>query len=266
MLPGNRADSELKAGREASGSELRFRLSSAGIEYLQGAFLNSAFGEEHLPLVLGNPNLTSGLIQKIAAEKKWLARYEVQRGIVFHSHSPRPLRMSLLHFLRWRDLARLSDDPQCPPPIKHAAEGLQISRVGQMAVGEKISLARIASPSLIAVLGAEANPDVVAALMMNPRITEEQVIAICLQERIAPTALAAVAATDRWAGRYPVRVALLRNPATPPAVSTQFLDSLLDADLREIAGAAGLSRLLRATARQILRLRTDSVDRKGAVS
>src|SRR5262249_9647727 len=144
MLPGGRTYNEHEAGRGAAASELPVRVPSAGGGDLQGGLLNPALGKGALPAVPPHPSPFAGLIQKIAARKQWLARYEVQRGIVFHPRSPRTLRMNLLHFLGWRDLARLTDDPHCPPPIKRAAESLQTSRVGQMTLGEKVSLARIA--------------------------------------------------------------------------------------------------------------------------
>jgi hypothetical protein len=253
-------------GKAARSAELKLRLPRAGLEYLQGAIQNPNFGESHLEAILSNPALPAGLVQGIAAQKQYLARYEVKRAIVFHRNAARALKLNLLHFLRWRDLARVVEDPHQLPPVKRAAETLLKRRIEEMSVGEKIALARIAAPGVIPTLCSDLHPDVIAALMINPRLTEEEVLAICSEERASAAALSAVGSSSRWSGRHAVRMALLRNAATPAKVSLEFLDNLSGADLREIIALPATPRLVRATARQLLRSRDTIIDRKKVVS
>jgi len=257
---------EFQQARSAGGNELRFRLPGAGLAYLQGALQNPAFGEEHLAPVLSNPALPAMLIQQIAGNRQWLARYEVQRAVVFHRNSPRALKQNLLHFLLWKDLVKAAEDPRMPPPLRRTAETLLKARVEEMALGEKVALARVAGPGVIPSLRSDPHPDVVTALLGNPRITEDEVLALCAEERVTPAALSAVGCHARWRGLYSVKLELLRNPLTPAPVSLGFLDSLSAADLAEIASLQKVPRLVRATARQILGSRHDFVDRRGAVS
>ena len=260
------SEQQLLEGKSAGSAELRLRLARASLEYLEGAVQNPNFGEIHLEAILSNPNLPSGLIQGIASQKQWLLRYEVRRGIVSHRNAGRALKMNLLHFLRWRDLLRVIEDRHQPPPVQRAAETLLRKRIEEMSVGEKIALARIATPAVFAALRADLHPDVVTALLMNPRLVEEEVLAICSEERASPTALAAVGACTRWSSRHPVKMALLHNPATPAKVCLEFLDSLQGSDLKEVIAAPTTSRLVRTTARQILKSRESFVDRKKVVS
>jgi hypothetical protein len=253
-------------GKTARSVELRFRLPRADEPYLQGAVQNPNFGEEHLESILSNPLLPSGLIQGLAAQKQYLAHYEVKRAIVFHRNSPRTLKLNLMHFLGWRDLSRLSEDPHQVLPIKRAAETLLKKHIEEMAVGERISLARIAGPGIVSSLRVDLHPDVVAALLTNPRLTEDEVLAICSEERASGAVLSAVGSSPRWSGRRAVRMALLRNPVTPAQVSLQFLDSLPGGDLQEIISLSTTSRMVRATAKQLLKSRNGSVDRKKGVS
>lgn len=257
---------EFQQARSAGGAELRFRLAGAGPAYLQGAVQNPAFGEEHLAPILSNPALPAGLIQQIAGNRQWFARYEVQRGVVFHRNSPRALKQNLIHFLLWKDLVRAAEDPLMPPPLRRTAETLLKARLEEMALGEKIALARIAGPGVVPSLRSDPHPDVVTALLGNPRLAEEEVVALCAEERVIPAVLSAVGCHPKWRSRYPVRRELLRNPLTPATVSLGFLDSLSTADLAEIASLPRIPRLVRVTAKQILGGRHDIVDRRGAVS
>ncbi|PYQ12163.1 MAG: hypothetical protein DMH00_06470 [Acidobacteria bacterium] len=252
--------------KSAGSSELRLRLPRGSVEYLEGAVQNPNFGEPHLELVLSNPALPAGLIQGIASQKQWLALYEVKRGIVAHRNTSRALKLNLLHFLRWRDLARVLEDRLQPPPVRRAAETLLRKRVEEMSVGEKIALARIAAPGIFSALTTDLHPDVIGTLLTNPRLTEEEVVAVCAEERASPAALLAVGTSSRWSAHQPVRMSLLRNPRTPAKVCLGFLDSLPAADLKEVIAASTTPRLVRATARQILKARENVVDRKKVVS
>jgi hypothetical protein len=252
-------------GKAAKSAELKLNLARAGVEYLEGALQNPAFGQDHLETLLANPAVPSGMIQGIAARKDYLARYEVKRAIVFHRNSAPALKLNLLHFMRWRDLARTLEDAQQSSAIKRAAETLLKKQIEEMALGEKVALARIAGNGIVPALCTDLHPDVIAALLVNPRLTEAEVVTICAEERASPATLSVVGASPRWSVRHPVRMALLRNAATPARVSLEFLESLAGADLKEILALSSTPRLVRATVRQMLKSR-EFVDRKKGVS
>ncbi|MEK7220008.1 MAG: hypothetical protein AAB253_02350, partial [candidate division NC10 bacterium] len=56
--------------------------------------------------------------------------------------------------------------------------------------------------------------------------------------RASPEALEVIAQDDRWIARYPVKVALANNPATPLRVVLGLLPYLLYQDLREVAAGS----------------------------
>jgi len=259
-------ESRFQEGKSAKSAELMLNLPKAGVEYLEGALQNANFGESHLEPLLSNPAAPSGMIQGIAAHKHTLARYEIKRAILFHRNSPPALKLNLLHFMRWRDLARALEDAQQSSAVKRAAETLLKKQIEEMALGEKVALARIAGNGIIPALCADLHPDVIAALLINPRLTESEVVAVCAEERASSATLSVVGASPRWKARPAVRLALLRNAATPAKIALEFLDKLSGADLREIISLPSTSRLVRATARQILKSRETFVDRKKGVS
>ena len=257
---------DFQQGKSSDAMDLKSRLPLASSGYLQGALQNPCFGEEHLAPAFSNPSLASGLIQQIAANRRWLSRSEVQRAIVFHRNSPLPLKLNLVHFLGWKDLSRTLEDHFIAPPVKKKAETLLKARVAQMALGERIALARIAAPGVIATLRSDLQGEVIAALLGNHRLVEDEVMLLCGEERAPAEVLAAVGTHPKWRQRAGVRLQLLRTPRTPAAISLGFLDSLSASDLEEIAALSGIPRLVRATAKQLLESRRCFVDRTGAVS
>jgi len=262
MLSGAKTPDGFTQGKTVTGSQLRTLLPRASVEFLQGALQNPEFGEEHLAGTLANAALPAGLIQRIGGQKQWISRYEVQRAIVLHANTPRVLKMNLVHFLKWRDLVSVVEARQSLPALKRAAEALLRSRIGEMAVGERIALARVASPGVIPTLRSDSHPGVVIALLSNGKLTEDEVVVIGSDERAPAAVLSAVGVSPRWKARHPVKMALLRNPRTPAAVSLGFLDSLPAGGLAEVLSCPQVPRLVKATARRILQARPDFIDRE----
>jgi hypothetical protein len=107
-------------------------------------------------------------------------------------------------------------------------------------VGYRISLARKAVAGVIERLLFDPDPRVVQVLLGNPRLTEAEVLKLAASRRADPESLAAIARNDGWIARYPVKVALANNPATPTRVVLGLLPYLLGQDLRGLS--AGSSR------------------------
>jgi len=113
-------------------------------------------------------------------------------------------------------------------------------------VGARISQARRQLPALLDRLLFDPDVRVVRALLGNPRLGEAALLRLAAARRATPEALRAIAAVPDWIGRYPVKVALANNPATPADLAAGILPHLLDQDLRTLAEAAarpGMRRL-----------------------
>jgi hypothetical protein len=61
------------------------------------------------------------------------------------------------------------------------------------------------------------------------------VLKLAASRRAAPEALEAIAQDDRWIVRYPVKIALAANPATPARVIVALLPHLMRQDLKDLA-------------------------------
>jgi hypothetical protein len=105
-------------------------------------------------------------------------------------------------------------------------------------VGFRISEARRPLPRVLDRLLFDPDARVVRTILGNPRLTEAEVVKLAASRRAAPEVLEIVAQDDRWIARYPVKVALANNPATPLRVVLGLLPYLLYQDLRAVAGGS----------------------------
>lgn len=250
----------LLEGREASAEELGCRLQSAPPEYLQGALDNPALSEEHILEILRNPGAPAHLLQQIGLDPRWTRSYAVKAGLVCHPSTPSAASLHMLPFLFWRDLARVSDNFRLPPPLRRAAENLLKERLQDLALGERMALARIAGRALICVLRNESQEMVISALLNNPRMTEEDLLLMCNTSR-SPKVLTRVGQSERWRARPPVRLALARNRHTPLALAVSLLPDLSEEDLRDLSQHRELPQALRSAAVRLLEER-----RRGAAA
>ncbi|MGH9750727.1 MAG: hypothetical protein ACRD5D_03125 [Candidatus Polarisedimenticolia bacterium] len=239
----------------APADELTRRMPSAPPAYLEAALGNPALTPAHLALGLRNPQVRAAWIQRVARDPRWLKAYEVKAAMVLHPATPRTLAMNLVGFLWWRDLVRVSEQPLLAPPLRRAAERLLGTRLPEMALGEKVTLARLAGRGIIAALRREGTPLVVRALLQNPRLIEEDVLAITASQRSAGEVLRAIAEEPRWSTRPPVQKAIARHPETPKAVALRMVQSLGTAALKELLRTPKVPRLVKAAAERIIEAR-----------
>ncbi|GAB4533249.1 MAG: hypothetical protein Tsb0020_49190 [Haliangiales bacterium] len=120
-----------------------------------------------------------------------------------------------------------------------------------LTLGERKSLARTHRRDLILHLVRDPHPDVVAIL----HLTEPDVLVLASRRPTNAQALAHVGAHERWAPRYRVRLALVRNPYSPVPMAVRLATTLRARDLAEIADDTHLAELVREQARELARRR-----------
>ena len=121
-----------------------------------------------------------------------------------------------------------------------------------LALGERKALARSHTRESLQLLLRDPHPDVVSILLDNPHLVEDDVVRIAAQRPGVAPALALIAVHARWSTRYPVRRALVLNPATPLHLAVRILTTLRPADLKELAADPLVAPTLRTHAAQIL--------------
>lgn len=235
-------------GRTDGPEALRLCLPAAPADYLRGAVENPALGPEETVVLLRNRALPPSEIQKIARDRRWARVHDVKAGIVRHPRTPYAVARALLGHLFWRDLMDLAADLHVTPPLRRDAETILRVRLPELSLGEKVALARRASPGVIAALRETADAMVLKALFGNPRFIERDALAVATGDTTPPEALAALASHGAWGARRPVRLALLSNPRTPVAAALRLVENLAPEDLLRLAHDASAPRIVRVGA------------------
>jgi hypothetical protein len=224
--------------REAPRGELD-RLLEAEVEALDPPALRQLFR---------NPFLDGRLIEELFEQPGVDGTYEARREAAVHPQTPRLLALRFVPTLHWLDLVRVGLDTRLHPVVRRAADLRLIERLPRMAVGEKVAIARQASPAVLAALRHDPTPAVIAALLDNPRTTELLLLPLAASESASPQALGVVASNPRWACRPALRAALCKNPALALPLALALLPGLAKRDLRAIAMDGRLALALRRKA------------------
>jgi hypothetical protein len=235
-------------------AELERRLREAGPDELLALVRERApeLSPAAVQQALRNPYVTAEVVDELAAQERLLVFYEVRRDLARCRAAPETLALRLVGGLYWADLMALGLDTRLHPRLRRAADQHLLARLPGLSVGEKVSLARRAAPAVLAHLRHDPTPRVIAALLDNPRLTEGTLAPLVHGETTPAPVLELIAGDRRWGARYPLRLALARNPATPLGAALRLLPALHKPDLRAVAGDPRLADPLRRRARLLL--------------
>ncbi|MBI1750397.1 MAG: hypothetical protein HY234_16055 [Acidobacteria bacterium] len=240
-----RASTRAERARAASRDELRVLLHDKSHEVLAALLENPVLDEALLCLLLERKDLPGDFLGEVARRKEWMRSYRVKVRVAGHPHSSRLVALPLLRQLFLFDLVNLTLQPATPAEIRRVAEDVIVNRLPQLALGQRLTLARRGSARVAAALLAEGHQRVVPLALDNAFLTESQVLKVLAREDLPTIVPASVARHRKWSCLYNVRMALVRHPLTPLARVLAFLPDLTLRDLDELSGARSLSRNLK---------------------
>ncbi len=178
----------------------------------------------------------------------WSERPRVLARIVLHPRAPRPLSLRLVTSLFWRDLADVAAAPHVSAAVRVRAENTLKELREDMRLGDRVSLAKVATPALLPGLLMDADRKVTEAALINPRLREEDVLNALRTPEVPLALVDAVVSSPKWSQVYAVRLALVLQPRTPLAVALLQISSLLKRDLLRVAESTAIRPLLQASA------------------
>jgi len=112
---------------------------------------------------------------------------------------------------------------------------------------EKLLLAAKADRTERALLIQDSDPRVLLSLLRNPRLTTEEVARVAKSSVLTFQIADVISKAAQWMASIDVRLAVIHNPKTPPALALRILPTLPDAEVRAIA-RAGTSMALKTAA------------------
>lgn len=183
--------------------------------------------------VLANPHCTPAVCQLIASTQALTSHYSVRVALVGQKATPQAEALRFLHFLFWPDLLRLSLDVRIPAPVRGALDRQLLARAEKLSLGERVTAARRCSHEL-AVWFLFDQPRVFHALLVNPRLREDDLLMLINSTRVTKEKLTTIGSDRKWGCRYAIRKALVLNPLTPRSVAASQLRFLSKRDLAGI--------------------------------
>lgn len=186
-------------------------------------------------------------------------RYHAVRVLLAgHPHTPRGEALSLVPTLFWRGLAQLSADAFVHPEVRRAADRNLLRRLPEMALAERVDLARTVGRGTLLVLRFDPDPRVLAAVLDNRFTTEPDVVGAAVHARSSPATLELIAGHPRWSLPLAVRSALLANPQLPASLALALLTRATREDLKGLKDSPTASRLVKACAERVLAQRFEA--------
>ncbi len=134
-----------------------------------------------------------------------------------------------------------SDDPE----IRSAFQ-----RIVAMSPAQKAVLAMKGGREERLILIRDSNRVVAMGVLKNARITDTEVESIAKMRNVSDDVLRLLGSTREWVKNYPVIHALVNNPKTPQAISTNFIKRLNNKDLKNLVASRDIPELIRRMARK----------------
>ena len=240
-----RAVQETQHALAADGEELAALLHSDDEEVLLVLLKTPALTQTDVTVLLARKNLPTAVIEEICQRRDWLKTYALKKALACHPHTPRLVSLRLLKELYLMDLMQIALLPGVSVELKRNAEDQLATRLPQLPLGQKITLARRGPARVAGSLLAEGHPLVVPVVLDNSHLTAAQILKALAREGVPESVVQVIGQHRKWSCDYNVRLALVRNPATTLAVSLSFLPELTVSDLHELAAPGVLLEPLR---------------------
>ena len=133
-----------------------------------------------------------------------------------------------------------------------AVEKTLLQRLKTMVVAERIKLALRGNRETRALLVRDGNRMVRRFVLQNPRITDDEIIALAKSRTIDDEMLREIADETQWTKNYQVRLALVTNPKTPLVIALRHMASIGDRDIRQLAKSKNVSQTIANAAKRIV--------------
>ena len=249
--------SEVEGKREA----LVLLLSGVSDRKLRAVFLEgklNGMGMEEIASILNH------ICQRAKfRELPYLKAYHALPELLRSPNFTREAILELRAVARQRDYVEvfrmlLELPPQKLPPLD--PDGPEDPFLKDLTLGHRKSLAKSSKMKILRRLFKDQDPAVIRSLLLNPRLTESDILKIASLKPTSPRVLEEIFRSHKWIARYRVKKALVCNPYCPPSIAVHLLKFLLISDLREIVKIEDLHLAVKEAAHQLLAERCGEVD------
>lgn len=150
-----------------------------------------------------------------------------------------------------RQLAPKGDDQK--EANEESLEGLsKYQQTLQMGVAEKIKAALTGDKEWRKILIGDSNKLVSAAVLKNPRITEDEVLKVAHNRTASEELIRLITLNREWLKSYTIKLALVMHPRTPLPKVLRFMSVLMEKDIKDLAKSKDVPSVVSNNARRIL--------------
>jgi hypothetical protein len=132
-----------------------------------------------------------------------------------------------------REYLELADE--AAPPMEEGKRLTLAQRVMKMTITEKIKLATVGNKEARGLLIRDTNKLVAVAVIRSPRITDGEVLRLASNRAAMDDVIRVIYSKREWVKVYAIKVALVKNPKTPLAISLRFLSTLRESEVKDLA-------------------------------
>ena len=231
----------LQQALTASSEELFQLILTPQLELLPNLLKNPQLNEDHLLSLLKRRDLPEELLRSIYQRHREKLSHRLCLALVKNPVTPGTIIRSLLPLLRLFELVELCFLPGATPDQKLTAEREIILRLPTTPLGNKITLARRATSTVVAELLRDGDARLVEVCLNSPRMKEVALFQFINSAKSTAETISMIARNSRWQQRPNLRLAILKNRRTPLIWFTLWLPNMSTADLRRLLAGRQLN-------------------------
>jgi hypothetical protein len=218
----------------ATGDELFQVLLDLDIQVLRPALKNPNLNEDHILTLLKRRDLSEDLLKAIYQLEISKSSHRLQVALVKNPGTPGPVVLTLLQHLHLFELVDLCLIPGVTPDQKFAAERAILQRMPTTELGNKMTLARRTTATVVGEILKEGEVRLVEICLNSPRLREVAILQFINGAKASAETISMIARHPKWKSRPNLRFAILKNQRTPAVWFTLFLPQLRTADVRNL--------------------------------
>ena len=144
------------------------------------------------------------------------------------------------------------DAADAPSAVVETARLSIYAQIKSLNVPQRVKCAMKGNREVRAILLRDTNRLIPRMVLLNPRITEDEIIMIAKDRNSDVEILRQVGDNRDWVAHYGIRAALVENAKTPVALALRLLKTLQEREIRILAKSKNVSSAVASQARRML--------------
>ena len=239
----------------ATGEELFQILLDPNMQVLRSLLKNPGLNEDHLIALLKRRDLGEDLLKAVYQLDISRQSHRVRFALAKNPGTPGPVILAVLPHLHLFELVDLCTMPGVTPDQKFAAERAILQRLPTTELGNKMTLARRATTTVVAAMLKEGDPRLVEICLSSPRLREVAILQFINSAKASAETISMIARHPKWKSRPNLRLAMLKSRKTPAVWFTLLLPQLRIQEVRYLINSRRLNPVQRKLAQDELNRR-----------